>query len=140
MKRHKILAGNFAGQLSGDSEVATIPSEGDQNDWGWPVETSHLQHRERAVLVRPISYTLTQLGGAEILADRNGTALLMNISSHGMLLVMEEAPINEQVMQVRVPTPTDVADTPTLVEVRWVRKMPFASYNNLYLVGLKFVI
>jgi len=140
MKRHKILAGNFAGRLSGDSEVATIPSEGDKNDWFWPVKTRHQHHRERAVLVRPISYISTQLGGEEILTDCHGTALLMNISSHGMLLVMEEAPITQQVMRVRVPTPTDVADTTTLVEVRWVRKMPFASYKNLYLVGLKFVI
>jgi len=69
MKRHKILAGNFAGRLSGDSEVATIPSEGDKNDWFWPVETSHQHHRERAVLVRPISYISTQLGGEEILTD-----------------------------------------------------------------------
>lgn len=140
MKRNKILAGNFAGRSNGYNEVATISSEDSRNDWGWPMETSHLQHMERAVLMRPISYTLTQPSDKETFADHHGTALLMNISSHGMLLVMEEAPQTQQVMKVRVPTPTDLADTPTLAEVRWVRKMPFASQNSLYLVGLKFVI
>lgn len=140
MKRNKILAGNFAGRSNGYSEVSTILSKERKNDWIWPVETGHLQHMERAVLMRPISYTLTESSDEEIFADRHGTALLMNISSHGMLLVMEEAPETQQVMKVRVPTPTDLADIPTLAEVRWVRRMPFVSQNSLYLVGLKFVI
>ena len=140
MKRNKVLAGNFAGRSNGNSGVATIQSQDSKNDWDWPVETGHLQHMERAVLMRPISYTLSQPSDEEIFADHHGTALLMNISSHGMLLVMEEAPETQQVMKVRVPTPTDLADIPTLAEVRWVRKMPFVSQNSLYLVGLKFVI
>lgn len=140
MKQNKILPGNFAGRSKGYSGAATIPSEGSKNDWDWPVETDYLQHTERAVLMRPISYTLTQPSDEEIFPDRHGTALLMNISSHGMLLVMEEAPETQQVMKVHVPTPTDVADIPTLAEVRWVRKMPFVSQDSLCLVGLKFVI
>jgi hypothetical protein len=140
MKRNRVQAGNFTRRSNGYSGVAIIPSQDSKNDWDWPVETGHLQHTERAVLMRPISYTLSQPSGEEIVADHHETALLMNISSHGMLLMMEEAPETQQVMKVRVPTPTDVADTPTLAEVRWVRKMPFASHNNLYLVGLKFVI
>lgn len=140
MKRNKILAGNFAGRANGYSGVATIPSEDSKNDWDWPVQTDYQQHTERIALMRPISYTLTVPSSEEIFADHHGTALLMNISSRGMLLVMEEAPETQQVMKVRVPTPTDLADTPTLVEVRWVRKMPFVLQNSLYLVGLKFVI
>ena len=140
MKRNKVLAGNFAGRSNGYSGVATIPSQDSKNDWDWPVETGDLEHVERAVLMRPISYTLTQPSDEEVLADRDGTALLMNISSHGLLLLMEEAPEIPQVMKVRVPTPSDLADTPTLAEVRWVRKLPFALPQNLYLVGLKFVI
>lgn len=145
MTRNKILTGNFGERSNGDSGVAAIPFEDSKNDWDWPVETGDLQHAERAALMRPISYTLTsytltQPSDEEVFADHDGTALLMNISSHGMLLLMEEAPDTQQVMKVRVPTPTDLADTPTLAEVRWVRKLPFASPQSVYLVGLKFVL
>ena len=140
MTRNKILTGSFGERLNGDSGVAAIPLDERQDDWDWPVETGDLQHAERAVLLRPISYTLTQPSDEEVFADHDGTALLMNISSHGLLLLMEEAPETPQVMKVRVPTPTDLADTPTLAEVRWVRKLPFATPESVYLVGLKFVL
>jgi len=140
VQRNKILTGNFAERSVGDSGVAAIPHEDSKYAWDWPVETGDLQHAERAPLMRPISYTWTQPCDEEVFADHEGTALLMNISSRGMLLLMEEAPETPQVMKVQVPTPTDLAATPTLAEVRWVRKIPFASPQNLYLVGLKFVI
>ena len=140
MTRNKILTGSFGERLNGDSGVAAIPLDESQNDWDWPVDTGDLQHAERAVLMRPISYTLTQASNEEVLPDHDGTALLMNISSHGLLLLMEEAPEIPQVMKVRVPTPSDLAEIPTLAEVRWVRKMPFAMPQSLYLVGLKFVL
>ena len=138
--RNKILVGNFGERSNGESGVAAFPLDESKNDWNWPVETDDLQHAERAVLMRLISYTLTQLSNEEVLPDHDGTALLMNISSHGLLLLMEEAPEIPQVMKVRVPTPSDLAEIPTLAEVRWVRKMPFAMPQSLYLVGLKFVL
>ena len=140
MTRNRILTGSFGERLNGDSGVAAIPLDERQDDWDWPVETGDLQHAERAALMRPISYTWTLPCDEEVFTDHEGTALLMNISSRGMLLLMEEAPETPQVMKVQVPTPTDLAATPTLAEVRWVRKIPFASPQNLYLVGLKFVI
>ena len=140
MTRNNILIGNFGERSDSDSGVAAIPLDESKNDWNWAVETGDLQHAERAVLMRPITYTLTQSSDEEVLADHDGTALLMNISSHGLLLLMEEAPEIPQVMKVRVPTPSDLADIPTLAEVRWVRKMPFALPQSLYLVGLKFVL
>ena len=70
-----------------------------------------------------------------------GKALSVNISSGGMLLVMQQAPGIEQVLKVHVPTPTSLAETPTLAEVRWTRKIPFGRHNGdgLYFVGLKFM-
>jgi hypothetical protein len=71
----------------------------------------------------------------------NGKALSLNISSGGMLLVMDQAPSVEQVMKVYVPTPITAAETPTLAEVRWMRRLPFGKTNGngAYFVGLKFV-
>jgi hypothetical protein len=70
-----------------------------------------------------------------------GKALSVNISSGGMLVLMEQAPAIEQVMKVHVPTPITVAGTPTLAEVRWTRKLPIgkSNGNGVYFVGLKFI-
>jgi len=69
-----------------------------------------------------------------------GKALSVNISSGGMLILMEQAPALEQVMKVYVPTPITVAETPTLAEVRWTRRLPFGKANGgAYFVGLKFI-
>ena len=56
-----------------------------------------------------------------------------------MLLLMEAVPMVERVLRVHVPTPVMHARTPTLAEVRWVRKLPFAMNGGLHFVGLKFL-
>jgi hypothetical protein len=70
-----------------------------------------------------------------------GKALSLNISSGGMLVLMEQAPDVNQVLKVNVPTPVTVAETPTLAEVRWARRVPFGNGigDGPYLVGLKFM-
>jgi hypothetical protein len=54
---------------------------------------------------------------------------------------MDQALDVEQVLKVYVPTPISLAETPTLAEVRWTRKLPFGRNNGTtpYLVGLKFM-
>jgi hypothetical protein len=58
-----------------------------------------------------------------------------------MLVLMDQAPGIEQVMKVYVPTPISAAETPTLAEVRWTRRLPFGTTNGYgaYFVGLKFM-
>jgi hypothetical protein len=70
-----------------------------------------------------------------------GKALSLNISSGGMLVLMDQAPQVQQVLKVYVPTPITIAETPTLAEVRWTRKLPFGKTNGSgpYFVGLKFM-
>ena len=70
-----------------------------------------------------------------------GKALSVNVSSGGMLVLMDETPAIEQVMKVYVPTPLTAAETPTLAEVRWTRKLPVGRNNGVgpYFVGLKFI-
>jgi hypothetical protein len=65
----------------------------------------------------------------------------LNISSGGMLVLMDPAPEVEQVLKVYVPTPISVAETPTIAEVRWTRKLPFGKTNDngAHFVGLKFM-
>lgn len=112
-----------------------------QLEWEWPITDSQKSHSDRAALMRPILYELTMR--AEVLATSppSGKALSLNISSGGMLVLMDQVPAIEQVIKVYVPTPITAAETPTLAEVRWIRKLPLCkpNGNGPYFVGLKFI-
>ena len=112
-----------------------------QHEWEWPMSTTFQKHNERAALLRPIPYEMTAPLADRSASAHQGKALSVNISSGGMLLVMDQAPAIEQVMKVYVPTPITAAETPTLAEVRWTRKLPFGNNDGTgsYFVGLKFV-
>ncbi len=115
------------------------------NGWEWSTAPNQQQHQERIALMREIYYEMSSLPGDEDIVSQEqrvgeqGKALSLNISSGGMLLLMESAPEVERVFRVHVPTPITKAKTPTLAEVRWVRKVPFLDQNGLYFVGLKFL-
>ncbi len=112
-----------------------------QTEWEWPISPTQQKHSERVTLLRPIPYELTTLATESPGKAVQGRALSVNISTGGMLLLMDTAPALEQVMKVYVPTPVAEAETPTLAEVRWMRKLPFASskHGDSYFVGLKFL-
>lgn len=111
------------------------------NEWEWPITVDFQKHNERVALLRPIPYEITVPAEDPAISTRQGKALSVNISSGGMLILMDHAPAIEQVLKVYVPTPTAVAETPTLAEVRWIRKLPFNRCNGFgpYFVGLKFM-
>jgi len=112
-----------------------------QIEWEWPMTESYENHSDRAALLRPIVYEMTSPIEGEGLGLGSGKALSLNISNGGMLVLMDQAPEVEQVMKVYVPTPITIAETPTLAEVRWTRKLPFGKVNGNgpYFVGLKFM-
>jgi c-di-GMP-binding flagellar brake protein YcgR len=111
-----------------------------QPEWEWPMTDSQKSHSERAALLRPILYEMTTPVEAPATSTHSGKALSLNISSGGMLVLMEQAPAIEQVMRIYVPTPISKAETPTLAEVRWIRRLPFGKTNGgAYFVGLKFM-
>ncbi len=113
-----------------------------QQGWDWPIVPTHQKHAERVALLRPIPYELSIPNGDESGARvLYGRALSLNISSGGMLILMDQAPVLDQVMKVHVPTPIALAETPTLAEVRWTRRLPFFSSGSeaSFFVGLKFL-
>ncbi len=112
-----------------------------QTQWEWPMKDSHENHSERAALLRPITYEMTSPMENPSAVPTGGKALSLNISSGGMLVLMDQAPQVEQVLKVYVPTPITIAETPTLAEVRWTRKLPIGNQNGNapYFVGLKFM-
>ena len=112
-----------------------------QTEWEWTMTESYENHSERAALLRPIPYEMTSPIEGQGPGLGSGKALSLNISNGGMLVLMDQAPEVEQVLKVYVPTPITIAETPTLAEVRWTRKLPFGKANGSgpYFVGLKFM-
>lgn len=110
-------------------------------EWEWSIKSSYEDHSERAAMLRPILYEMTapEAGSGNLVKD--GKALSLNISSGGMLVLMDQAPKVQQVLKVYVPTPITIAETPTLAEVRWTRKLPMGNSSShvMYFVGLKFM-
>ncbi len=124
------------------------------NEGVWPVTMNALQHRDRFMMLQPIPYELTTALeesdeghegdegegiGHKATPSENGKALLINVSSGGVLLLMGFAPAPDTVLKIHVPTPITHTRTPTLAEVRWVREVPYALPDRLYFVGMKFI-
>lgn len=112
-----------------------------EQGWDWPIVPAQQKHSERVALLRPIPYELSTPTDGKGNRVFCGKALSLNISSCGMLILMDRAPVLDQVMKVHVPTPVALAETPTLAEVRWTRRLPFPSSGTetFCFVGLKFL-
>jgi len=112
-----------------------------QTNWDWPITDTQRSHSARATLLRPIPYEMTIPGEARAASTHSGQLLSLNISNGGMLVLMDQAPAIEQVMKVYVPTPINMAEIPTLAEVRWTKQLPFGKSNGdgAVFVGLKFI-
>ena len=94
------------------TEIIPIHEEADvaQIEWEWPMTDSQKSHSERAALLRPILYEMTTpVEEVPASSTHSGKALSLNISSGGMLVLMEQAPAIEQVMKLYVPTPISAA-------------------------------
>jgi hypothetical protein len=112
-------------------------------DWDWRTAPSEQKHSERVTMIRPIQYESTSPIDPDLFEDhfhsRHGKALTLNISSGGMLLVMDHAPDLLQLLKVHVPIPIQKTHIPTLAEVAWTRPLPMGP-QDLHFVGLKFVL
>lgn len=119
-------------------------SHRDSNSLVWPMVQQEQQQRQRVVLLREIDFEISlMLEEGTVAPEKQGSALrkalLLNISSGGILLLMEGAPRPEQVLKIQVPTAINTIKIPTLAEVRWVRSVPFLQPQGPQFVGLKFL-
>jgi hypothetical protein len=112
------------------------------NNWDWQVMPSQQTHSERVTMIRPIKYEMTSPLDPQLFEDqfmsRHGKALTINVSSGGMLVLMDHVPDLLQVIKIHVPMPNK-AQIPTLAEVAWTRPFPLKP-DNIHFVGLKFVL
>ena len=125
------------------AEIFSIQRRHDvgQTEWEWPMTDSQKSHSERAALLRPIPYEMTMPPEASTASTQSGKALSLNISSGGMLVLMDQSPEVAQVLKIYVPTPISMAETPTLAEVRWTKKLSLGKPGGYgaYFVGLRFM-
>ena len=113
--------------------------------WEWPVAESSQQHAERVALLQPILYdalygidTSHEQKSPDLLTAHKGKGLSVNVSSGGMLLLMDQSPPVQQVFEIQVPVST-TGKTPVLVEVCWTRQISIEDSESRYLVGVKFL-
>ncbi|MBW8065702.1 MAG: PilZ domain-containing protein [Nitrospira sp.] len=113
-----------------------------QENWeAWEIqrEKGHQHQRDRFPLMRPVQYQTSVPIGEQQAITGQSKGLSVNVSSGGMCLLIDHAPELQSVMRVHVPMLEMKAQTPTLAEVRWVRRLPF-NRDGLYYVGLKFLL
>jgi len=112
-----------------------------QTNWDWPITEHQRSRSARATLLRPMPYEMTTSDESPDASTHSGQMLSLNISNGGMLVLMDQPPAIEQVMKVHMPTPIDIAEIPTLAEVRWTKPLPFGKPdgNGAFFVGLKFM-
>lgn len=114
-------------------------------DWEPSRAECHRRGTNRAPLMTTIHYHASEahspsdLSQERTVETREGDALTLNISSGGMLLMMDWEPEVNRVIRVDVPSSVNLARIPTLAEVRWKRRSPYCTDTGVYFVGLSFV-
>ena len=106
----------------------------------WPITTNSQSHSDRIVFMRSISYEIPAWPENERYTSQQRRALSLNVSSGGILLLIDIALDVGQVLRIFVPSVLDLAQTPTLGEVRWTRPVPFDTVDDLFFAGVRFVL
>ncbi len=99
----------------------------------------HRERAERIALMETCPYEMSEAIGKESIVMHQGDAISVNVSTGGMLLLMDQSPRVDQVLQVRVPRAAKAVSQVALAEVRWTRHLPIESGGSMYLVGVRFL-
>ncbi len=102
--------------------------------------SKRLKRTDRFPLVESCPYEIIESLGQELIVTYRGEALAVNISSKGMLLLMDQPPALNQELRVQVPTPLTMIKTPARAEVRWTRKIHMDRDESRYFVGVRFLV
>ena len=102
--------------------------------------SKRLKRTDRFSLVESCSFEIIESLGEELIVTHRGDALLVNISSTGMLLLLDQPLATGQELRVQVPTPLAMVKTPARAEVRWTRKIRMDGAESRYFVGVRFLL
>jgi len=102
----------------------------------------HRREWERIQFVGSCPYEMSETIGAESLLIHRGTAISLNCSQGGMLILLDQPPHVSQVLSLRLPLSSEKTSDPTLVEVRWTRKIQVETEDashDMHLAGVRFL-
>ncbi len=95
------------------------------------------RHDDRLAIGKACSFEMNESLNEQTIVLHQGEALLLNISSGGMLLLMEPAPRVRDVVEIRT-SGSKCGRTLSLLEVRWTRQLLIEEHGSRYLVGCRF--
>lgn len=136
------LEGTYAGDTIVWSKAEVRGKFVELQSGEWNIRETDEQHRDRVALMRVIRYEVVNDLSKNRDRSKGGRALSINISRGGMLMLMDHEPTIDQPLRVFMPTPAGSVNIPTLVDVRWTRKLPLltGATRDVYFVGLRFVL
>lgn len=94
------------------------------------------RHDDRLAVGKACSFEMNESLGEQSIVLHRGEALLLNISSGGMLLLMEPAPRVRDLVEIRT-SGSKCGRTLSLLEVRWTRQLLIEEHGSRYLVGCR---
>lgn len=112
-----------------------------QPEWeGWATVENQQRQRHRFPLMRAVLFELNDPEAplSPAFSLKRG-AITINVSNGGLCLLTDCAPQLGQIVRIHVPMTGELAQTPTLAEVRWVRAVPLKP-EGIHMVGLRFVL
>lgn len=95
---------------------------------------------ERLSCMQVYPYELTRVVDGSTVQLREGAGYSINRSIGGMLLLLPEKVDKQQVFEIQEPPEMKREEFSRLGEVRWTRPIPVDSYDNMYLVGIRFLL
>ncbi len=101
-----------------------------------PPPAQELRSEERLDFTRPCTYEMIEGLGERAVVIHYGEACSLNISSRGMLLMMDQVPRVRQLLEIHTPI-SKWLRTFMLFEVRWTRPILNGNHIDGYLVGCK---
>ncbi len=95
------------------------------------------RYDDRLAVGKACSLEMNESLDEQSIVFHQGEALLLNISSGGMLVLMELAPRVGDLVEIRM-SGSKCGHTLSLLEVRWTREVPMEEHGSRYLVGCRF--
>ena len=110
-------------------------------EWATPPAEGIREHERdtRVAVMERCAFALSQMIGEHIVAVHEGVALVLNVSSGGMLLLMSHAPEFGQHLTIGMPRGIATDDGVRLADVRWTRAVAHSGRRMKYLTGVRFL-
>lgn len=122
--------------LSGPWEAEPVAAEV-SNYARTPVAQAPTRRREPRLVERKIcTYELCESIDEEAVVIQQGEVFSLNRSEHGILVLMGQAPRNQQLMELNIPE-SWWRRSVCLYEVQWTKPIHVESQGELFLVGCR---